>query len=141
MLLQPGPRGFSRISWPVRKVTPIRIWIQLWEANCLSFFFGMSNSKVSVGYRAIAALNASSDVEILTTEIQSSSRDQRQLKKKCLERDGNSCQITGYYDRDAATQLPPSELAGLPKVPTQAAHIVPFSCGSCTELDVSSNSF
>lgn len=82
-------------------------------------------------------LHASLDVELLSTEIESSSRDQRRLKTKCLERDGNRCQITGYYDRDAAKQLPPSELAGLLKASTQAAHIVPFSCGSFTELDVS----
>lgn len=83
-------------------------------------------------------LNAIFHVEMLSsTEIESSDRDQRRLKKKCLERDGNKCQITGYYDRDAAKKLPPSESAGLLKAPTQAAHIVPFSCGSFTELDVS----
>lgn len=74
---------------------------------------------------------------MLSTEIESSSRDQSRLKRKCLERDGNRCQISGYYDADAAKQLPPAELAGLLKARTQAAHIVPFSCGSFTELDVS----
>lgn len=74
---------------------------------------------------------------MLSTELEPSNRDQRRLKKKCLERDGNKCQLTGCYDRDAAKTLPPSELAGLLTASTQAAHIVPFSCGSFTELDVS----
>lgn len=82
-------------------------------------------------------LNAILDVEMLSTEIESSNSDQRRLKKKCLDRDGNKCQITGYYDRDALKKLPSSESAGLLKASTQAAHIVPFSCGSFTEFDVS----
>lgn len=80
--------------------------------------------------------NAILDVEMLTTEIESSDWDQRRLKKKCLERDGNKCQITRCSDRVAVKKLPPSESAGLLKASTQAAHIVPFSCGSFTGLDV-----
>lgn len=74
---------------------------------------------------------------MLSTEIESRSRDQSQLKRKRLERDGNRCQISGFYDRDAAGQLPRAELAGLLKARTKATHIVPFSCGAFTELDVS----
>lgn len=74
---------------------------------------------------------------MLSNKIETSNRDQRQLKKKCLTRDGNKYQITGYYNRDALKKLPPSELAELLKASTQAAHIVLFCCGLFMEFDMS----
>lgn len=49
--------------------------------------------------------------------------------------------MTGYYDRDFVKKLPLSESAGLLKASTEAAHIIPFSCGSISKFDVSNLSW
>jgi hypothetical protein len=59
-------------------------------------------------------------VEDIASEIVSQKRDQKMLKKMCLERDGGRCMVTGFWDGDNAP-------AGVLTTPTQAVHIVPFS--------------
>ena len=57
----------------------------------------------------------------------------------CLERDQNRCVVSGYYDDLKLEDLPKddtrrvSEPSGL----TEAAHIVPFCCGSFEKTGVS----
>lgn len=79
-------------------------------------------------------------VESVASEITSSERQQRWLRKACLERDGNRCMISGVYDFSESTKLPVGDpILNEPQEPfsTQAAHIVPFCCGSFNTAGVS----
>ena len=79
-------------------------------------------------------------VESVASEITLSERQQKWLRKACLERDGNRCVISGVYDFSESTKLPVGDpILNEPQEPfsTQAAHIVPFCCGSFNTAGVS----
>lgn len=78
----------------------------------------------------------------MASEITPSERQQKWLRKLCLERDGNRCVISGNYDFLQWQKLPDSDpirdsevLRGTSR--TQAAHIVSFCCGSLDKTGVS----
>lgn len=79
-------------------------------------------------------------VESVASEITSSDRQQKWLRKACLERDGNRCVISGACDFLESKKLPVGDpILNEPLEPshTQAAHIVPFCCGSFDTAGVS----
>ncbi len=61
------------------------------------------------------------------------------LRKACLERDQNRCVVSGYYDLEQYKMLPEGDpmRESTENARTQAAHIVPFSCGSFDKSGVS----
>ena len=61
------------------------------------------------------------------------------LRKACLERDQNCCVVSGCYDYGQWEKLPKGDTGRESKETgrTQAAHIVPFSCGSFDKSGVS----
>lgn len=78
-------------------------------------------------------------VEAVAAEISPSQRQQRWLRKVCLERDQNRCVVSGYYDYQQLEKLPEGHpIKGSEDgITTQAAHIVPFCCGSFDKSGVS----
>ncbi|KAL1969865.1 hypothetical protein VTN77DRAFT_7374 [Rasamsonia byssochlamydoides] len=67
--------------------------------------------------------------EVAAMMIQPSSRkDQKSLKKMCLERDNFRCMVTGFWDR-AARGIVSEETMGDRILDTELAHIIPFSLG------------
>lgn len=78
-------------------------------------------------------------VESVATEITSSQRQQMLLRKLCLERDGKRCVLSGIYDHSQWRELPVGDQirASERAIRTQAAHIVPFCCGSFDKSGVS----
>lgn len=78
-------------------------------------------------------------VESVASEISSSQRQQMWLRKSCLERDGNRCVLSGFYDFSQWIELPVGDPIRDSEegVRTQAAHIVPFCCGSFDKSGVS----
>ena len=77
-------------------------------------------------------------VESVAAEITTSQRQQAWLRNACLERDQNRCVVSGFYDFEQLKKLPrdhPISILG-DGTRTQAAHILPFCCGSFTDFGV-----
>ncbi|KAJ9374430.1 hypothetical protein DTO282F9_1425 [Paecilomyces variotii] len=67
--------------------------------------------------------------EVSATMVESSSRkDQKALKKTCLERDNYRCVVTGFWDEAAQGKIP-EEIMGDRILNTELVHIIPFSLG------------
>ena len=81
-------------------------------------------------------------VEVVAAEISPSQRQQRWLRKVCLERDQSRCVVSGYYDYQKLEKLPEGHPIKESEdgITTQAAHIVPFCCGSFEKSVVSAPS-
>ena len=81
-------------------------------------------------------------VEVVAAEISPSQRQQRWLRKVCLERDQNRCVVSGYHDYQKLEKLPEGHPIKESEdwITTQAAHIVPFCCGSFEKSGVSAPS-
>ncbi|KAF8470753.1 hypothetical protein BDZ91DRAFT_549653 [Kalaharituber pfeilii] len=64
-----------------------------------------------------------------------SRKDQAWLKAACLERDGNRCVVTGFYDAGEAEKMDftESELNTMMLEYTKVCHIIPFSLGAFSE--------
>ncbi|KAA8914915.1 hypothetical protein FN846DRAFT_789443 [Sphaerosporella brunnea] len=69
----------------------------------------------------------SDGVEGIASEIVSQKRDQKNLKRMCLDRDGSRCMVTGFWDFDTFPTAVPNTI-------TQAVHIIPFSLGNFGEV-------
>lgn len=77
-------------------------------------------------------------VESVAAEVTTSQRQQAWLRNACLERDQNRCVVTGFYDFEQLKKLPRDHPISILEdgTRTQAAHILPFCCGSFTEFGV-----
>ena len=78
-------------------------------------------------------------VESVASETDPIQRQQTWLRRICLERDENRCVVSGYYDHLQWEKLckDDTRLVSELNTRTQAAHIVPFCCGSFDKSGVS----
>lgn len=58
---------------------------------------------------------------------------QSERKKKCLDRDGGRCALSGVIDTDLYGKIPPSERKGAKHSCTECAHILPFALSKLKE--------
>ena len=81
---------------------------------------------------------ADDNIEEISSEIESATRgDQAWLKTVCLNRDGKKCIISGLYDINEWLKFPVNERPNVGTARTELAHIIPFSLGSFSEVQVS----
>lgn len=71
----------------------------------------------------------------MTTIEQSSRRDQKRLRKQCLQRDGYQCVYSGWFDRHSVKEKRVLLPQGARWGNTECAHIIPFALGSFDDKD------
>lgn len=76
--------------------------------------------------------NAVQDLEETASELDgtSSRNDQRWLRRACLERDGEKCVVSNFYDQSEAEKIPKRRKKGLVAAIINVARILPFSIGN-----------
>lgn len=91
------------------------------------------------GWDASGDASGDASVEVVAAEISPSMRQQRSLRKACLERDQNRCVVSGYYDYQKLEKLPEGHPIKESEdgITTQTAHVVPFCYGSFEKSGVS----
>ena len=73
----------------------------------------------------------------IAAEISDQKRNQTKLRAECLARDNNRCMLTGAYDSKMAVKLlSDAERRNVITVPTEVAHIIPFSLAAFDEREV-----
>lgn len=71
----------------------------------------------------------------MATIEQSSRRDQKRLRKQCLQRDGYQCVYSGWFDRHSVKEKRVLLPQGARWGNTECAHIIPFALGSFDDKD------
>jgi len=79
---------------------------------------------------------AEDSINEISVNLESSSRDQKWLKRVCLGRENNRCILTGLYDSVKAMGNPEIDPIFIATTKTEIAHIIPFSLGNFEESEV-----